>query len=414
MDTSTTDHQTPKVDADGPTSGAGHGRRGFLGLAAGTALAWPTIGAAASASAKPKKPRQAKSQSESLSRVEATADIEGEIAWYDVADWGVEGRGWDDTASFYDRFPARAEESVPSSVWNLSQQSAGMLVRFVTDSPVLHARYSLRSERLAMPHMPATGVSGLDVYGRTTEEEDRWVAVAQPKDVVFEGQLVEGLDPGVRLYTAYLPLYNGLDSLQIGAAPDAIFEGVRPRTTPPAIFYGTSIIQGGVASRPGMAIPAILGRQFDCPTINLGFSGSGKMDAPVGDLLAELEASVYVIDCSPNMTPAMITERTEPLVEQLRQARKETPILLVEDRTLLAGTFVASARELTEAKRAALRQAYQRLRASGMRRLHYLAGDDLLGQDGEGTVDGSHPTDLGAMRYCDAYERALRPILRPH
>lgn len=346
-----------------------------------------------------------------LTTIDATPTIENGIAWYDVAQWGVEGKGWQDTERFYDRLPARARSTVRSAVWDLSRDSAGMLTRFETDSTVFHARYRLDSSALDMFHMPATGMSGLDVYGRTSSGVDRWLAGTKPATQLVEQRLVSGVDPGRRLYTAYLPLYNGVEFLQIGVDPGASFQGVQPRTERPVVFYGTSIMQGGVSSRPGMSITAILGRRLDCPTINLGFSGNGTMDLPVGELLTEIDASVYVIDCLPNMTPAMVAERTEPLVRLLRDARPDTPILLVEDRTYANATFVESSRQRHAGSRAALHAAYMNLRTSGVKHLFRLEGDNLVGDDGEGEVDGSHPSDLGMVRYCDAYERVLRPIL---
>jgi GDSL-like lipase/acylhydrolase family protein/SGNH-like hydrolase/esterase family protein len=341
----------------------------------------------------------------------ADPTIEAGVAWYDVSSWGVEGKGWADTGRFYDRLPARAEAMVRGPVWTLSRQSAGLATRFETDSTSFHARYTLSMSRLAMHHMPATGVSGLDLYARLDDGRDHWLAGTSPTSQTVAQQMVSGIDPGSRLYTAYLPLYNGIDSLQIGVDEGAAFRPVAPRVEKPAVFYGTSIMQGGVASRPGMSITAVLSRWFDMPTINLGFSGNGTMDPPVGELMTELDASVYVIDCCPNMTPAQVADRTEPLVRMLREARPDVPILLVEDRNYSNGVLRAASRERNAGNHQALRDAYMRLLTGGVKHLSYLSADELMGTDGEGAVDGSHPSDLGGMRYCEAYRKALRPIL---
>lgn len=341
--------------------------------------------------------------------------VEGPTAWYDVRQWEVEGRGWNDTARYFDRLPARAQKSVRDAVWSLSRHSAGMLVRFETDSPAISARYRLLSANLALPHMPATGVSGLDLYARDSRGRDRWLSVARPTAQDVDAKLVTDVDPpsgGPRLYTIYLPLYNGVESLEVGVNSGAVFRPVAPRREPPLLFYGTSIMHGACASRPGMAIPAILGRRFGCPTINLGFSGNGRMEAEVGALIGELDARAYIIDCLPNLSPDLVAERTEPLVRQLRQAKPETPILLVEDRSFTSAPFLKSHRERHAGNRAALRKAYESLTAAGVRKLGYLSGEDLLGDDGEGSTDGSHPSDLGFVRYSDAYEKALRRLLR--
>jgi hypothetical protein len=334
------------------------------------------------------------------------------IAWHVVSDWGVEGRGWADVNRYYDRLPARAEGVVRPQIWGLSRHSAGMICRFVTDAPEIQVRYTLLNAELALPHMPATGVSGADLYTLDDEGEWRWIATAFPTKKAVFASLIRGIQPEKRTYMLHLPLYNGLDSLEMGVTAGAFFEPVAPRTQRPVLFYGTSIMQGGCVSRPGMAIPAIVGRDMDVPVINLGFSGNGKMEPEVARLLAELDPAVYVIDCLPNLSSQETRERTEPFVRILREAHPSTPILLVEDR-IFPNAFVLPVRMQEHRDRqTALRAAFENLEASGVRELYYLEGTDLLGEDGEATVDGSHPTDLGMLRYAAAYERALQPLLR--
>jgi lysophospholipase L1-like esterase len=351
-----------------------------------------------------------------LQAEQVTPQVANGIAWYDVTQWGVEGKGWEDTASFFDRLPARAEDKVRSAVWNLSRHSAGMLVRFETDSAAIHARYTLSSPSLALPHMPATGVSGLDLYARDEQDGDRWLAVVRPTRQEIDVQLVSGVDArpngGRRLYTLYLPLYNGVQSLEIGVPEGSDFAAVKPRTKKPLLFYGTSIMHGACASRPGMSITGILGRRLDRPVINLGFSGNGRLEAEVGEFLAELDPAVYIIDCLPNVQATDVEQRAAPLVRQLRDARPETPILLVEDRTYTYAPFRQSARQRHAGSRVALQGAFKTLQDEAVKGLYYLEGDGLLGDDGEAATDGSHPSDLGMMRYADAYEPVLREILK--
>lgn len=333
------------------------------------------------------------------------------ISWHQVSVWGVEGRGWSDVKRPYDRFPAKAEGVVREKVWDLSRQSAGMSCRFASDAPEIQVRYLLLSPTIARPHMPATGVSGVDLYTLLPEGQWRWLGTTQPREARVAAAIIDNMPREMRTYMLYLPLYNGLDSLEIGVTRGARFEAIPPRKEQPLVFYGTSIMQGACASRPGMAIPAILGRRLNLPVINLGFSGNGRMEPEVGALLAELDARMYIIDCLPNLSPELTAERTEPLVRQLRAARPTTPILLVEDRIFPNAVVQPERMDGHQKRQAALRKAFDRLRAAGVKNLFYLEGETLLGDDGEATVDGSHPTDLGMMRYADAYERVLRAIL---
>ncbi len=135
------------------------------------------------------------------------------------------------------------------------------------------------------------------------------------------------------------------------------------------------------------------------------------MDPEIGELMAELDAAVYVIDCLPNMQSKQIEQRIEPLVKQLRAARPETPILLVEDRTYANAFLYPEKQARHVASRRALREGYERLSAAGINGLHYLPGAHLLGADGDDTVDSSHPTDLGFFRQANAFEEVLRPLL---
>ena len=333
------------------------------------------------------------------------------FTWHDVRDWGVEGKGWQETARYFDRLPAKAESLVRPPVWNLSRHSAGMVAHFRTNAREIWIHHKVTSPSLAMPHMPATGVSGLDLYALDDEGNWRWLSVVQPKAQYTKTAIVSGLPEGERNYEVYLPLYNGTESLKIGVPTATSFTPVAPRTDKPLVFYGTSITHGACASRPGMPHPAILGRRLDRPVINLGFSGNGTMDPSVGDLLTELDAAVYIIDCLPNMQGDAVAERTAPLVHQLRAVRPHTPILLVEDRTYANTPFLTSRQQRHETSRAALRAAYDGLIAEGVESLYYLPGELLLGSDREDTTDGSHPNDLGFYRQANAFEPVLREML---
>lgn len=351
---------------------------------------------------------------EKLPADKAQADPQQPLLWYDIRLLGVEGQGFLDVKSPFDRLPGKAEGKVTSSVWGLSHHSAGLAVRFVTNAQTIHGRWTLTSANLAMPHMPATGVSGLDLYVKEPSGNWHWLAVGQPKAQTNSVALTSGLPAGEREFLLYLPLYNGVSSVELGVAKDSYLAKADPRPESqrkPLLFYGTSITQGGCASRPGMVHTAILGRRMNYPVINLGFSGSGKMEPAMADLISEVDAAVYVLDCLPNMDAAQIKERLVPFVKKLRMVRPETPILLVEDRTYANAFLVSGSADRNRSSREASQEAYQTLKSEGMTNLGYLAGDKLLGADGDDTVDGSHPTDLGFLRQADALQPALAKLL---
>ena len=198
--------------------------------------------------------------------------------------------------------------------------------------------------------------------------------------------------------------------MEIGVPAEAEFEGLAPREKP-IVFYGTSITQAGVASRPGICHMALLGRRLDRPVLNLGFSGTGRMNPVVVRYIAEVDAAVYVIECSANMNPTMIRERCIPLVTALREARPDTPIVLVEDRGLPNGWIIPQGAENLSENHLALRECFEALQKEEVAALHYLRGAELYGVDGEGSTDNVHANDLGFLRMADVMEPVLRDIL---
>jgi hypothetical protein len=337
-----------------------------------------------------------------------------ELDWVDAKKLTVEGLGFKDVKSPYDRLPGRAEGVVPAPVWNLSRDSAGALVRFVAASPELHARWTVTNKNLAGANITAIASSGLDLYARADSGNWRWLGVGQPKFPDTTAPLVTGIPAAEREFMVYLPLRNGVTSLEFGVPKGATIKPGPPRSpaSKPILFYGTSITHGIGASRSGMTHVAMLGRTFHREVINLGFSGNGRMEPEVLKFVAELDPAVFVLDCLPNMNAQQVTERTVPGVKLLRELHPDTPILLVEDRNIQTGFLVEARRKANDANHAALRDAFAALQVEKVKNIYYLEGANLLGDDGEGTVDGSHPTDLGFTRQAAEFERVLRPVLK--
>lgn len=340
------------------------------------------------------------------------------LEWYDIANLPTEGQGWTGEApGRFGRLPAKAEGVVRDAVWQLGKHSAGMAVRFVTDSVTIAASWDLVNEGLAMAHMPATGMSGLDLYIRS-EGRWRWAAITRPegKGAQTHTQLmVDGIKPGEHEYLLYLPLYNAVSGVRIGVQPGSVFKAAPARAQgqdKPICFYGTSILQGGCASRAGMAYPSIIGRYLDLPQINLGFSGNGIMEPEVADLLAELDPCMYVLDPLPNNEKQGIEERGEALVQKIRAAHPTTPIVMVENIVYQNGHILKLRHDRSTSSNDAWRVIFDKLVKQGDKNLYYIPGDQLLGDDDEATVDGTHGTDLGFYRMAKTITPYLKKIFQ--
>ena len=331
-----------------------------------------------------------------------------DLRWMDTRDLRIEGRGWSDVG--FGRLPERFKADLRPPVWDLSRHSAGLCLRFRSDSARLVVHYTLTSDVLAMPHMPATGVSGFDLYGLTRREwRWRWLSVTRPKEQTGAIDLLSGIDHDERVYQLYFPLYNGVKSLEIGVDRGAEFE-LLPAPKQRVVYYGTSIAQGGCASRPGMAHVAILGRRLDVEMINLGFSGQGRLDLPIADAMSEIDAAVYVVDCLPNCTTDIVNERGHAFLRRLHTARPTTPIVVVGDPDWCHAFASSPTRAAQQPRRVAMQQACTRAVAAGARCAWHPI-DDAFAPDYEGTVDGVHPNDLGMSQLANAIAPAIERAL---
>lgn len=333
--------------------------------------------------------------------------------WVEGKKLTIQGMGWDSEIDNYTRLPNKFRSKVTPEVWSLSRNSAGISVHFnVTGTAFISSKWDLRWYG-NLPHMTPQGVNGLDLYVKI-DGKWVWAGVGKPtKDVLQQESLLKGGFSPSKIYECmvYLPLYSAVSGLHLGFSPGATVTPTLVSTKKPLVIYGTSIVHGCSASRTGMSFPSMLGRKFDMPVINLGFSGNGLMEEHFGEIMGDIDASAYIIDCLPNLsnfTSEEITARTLALVRKLRQLCPTTPIILVEDRTYayanLSGTTIANHR------RTGLKAAYDIL-IKETANIQYVEGDKLLGEDTEATVDGTHPSDLGMYRYFIALEPVVSKVL---
>lgn len=337
----------------------------------------------------------------------------------------LEGQAWPkELKNPYDRLPKRAEGVVTKAVWSLSGQSSGLVIRFRATSPEIKVRYIVTGNT-ALPHMPATGASGVDLYAVGSDGDFGWCSGKYTfgDTIVYSFKNIEPNDTyhkKGREYRLFLPLRNQVKWMEIGVPEGSSLEPLPVRPDKPLVVYGTSIAQGVCASRPGMAWTAILGRKLDDPMINLSFAGNGKLDKEVIDLLAEIEAKTYIMDCLPNMTirndpktditPEEIRKRIFYAVHTLKAKHPEVPILLAEHAGYTDEAINPVSRKYYQQVNEILMEAFKILQNEGITKLYLLPKEDF-NQDIETMVDGTHPTDLGMMRYAQAYETHLRKIL---
>ena len=269
---------------------------------------------------------------------------------------------------------------------------------------------------LSMPHMPATGVSGIDLYATDNNGQERWcVGRYVMQDTItydFSGLSYAAKTGKGFEYQLFLPLYNSVSWLEIGVPENTSFRFLPVSQEKPLVIYGTSIAQGACASRPGMAWGNILNRKSEHPVINLGFSGNGKLESELFDLLSEIDAKLFIIDCMPNLpgkSAEVIYDRTLKGVKKLRETSK-APILLVEHDGYANDVTSEKAEESYRVANTELRKAYNTLQEEQIPDIYYLTKEEI-GIPADGMVDGVHSTDLGMQQYADSYLKKIREIL---
>lgn len=346
--------------------------------------------------------------------------IEAQLKWENPLKQdftAVRGQAWpQELKGTYSRLPQRAEQNVRKPLWDLSRQSAGLSVAFRSNAPEIKVRYVVRGG-LSMPHMPATGVSGIDLYATDGEGTSRWCAgkyaFSDTTTYTFDQLTYETFPAKGYEYQLFLPLYNTVSWMEIGVPADAFLNFLPVSQEQPIVIYGTSIAQGACASRPGMAWGNIIERKLEHPVVNLGFSGNGKLESELFDLLAEIDAKLYIIDCMPNLSGVNANVIYDHTLDGIKKLRKKSPspILLVEHSGYTNEYSSQSTKESYQIANNELRKAYDTLKEEGIQQLYYLTKEEI-GLSMDAMVEGVHPSDLGMQQYADAYIRKIKEIFQ--
>jgi lysophospholipase L1-like esterase len=310
------------------------------------------------------------------------------------------------------RFPHELQGRVSDDLWGCSLQTSGARLRFASDTTALGIAvdYTPYDPQMGMNNMHRIGQAGVDLYA----DGRFWMTVFPEADATIEKSFFSGAAKQMRQFTIYLPIYHHVAVRHLQFDDDAILLPPAPFAIPkPVVFYGTSITQGGCASRPGLSYQAMLSRELNLDFVNLGFSGLGKGEPEVAQALAQLDASCYVLDYGQNNpTVEDFASVYSPFLAAIRAARPDTPILLTTPIHYTSELWNAEFRAFQERRRDVVRAAYRAGIAAGDTRIWLVEGYDLLSPaDGDGQVDGGHPNDIGFVHMAQGLKRPLRRAL---
>ena len=305
----------------------------------------------------------------------------------------------------YCRVPRDVAETVSAGVSELSSDTAGGRVRFVTNSKriAIIARFSTEGH---MAHMTFCNQAAVDIYfGK--KYRGTFMPPTHMPSLAFES--LKSFEAGEKLVTLNLPNYGKLCELFVGVDEDASVNEAPDHTYEcPVVFYGSSITQGGCASRPGMAYEGILSRELDFNFINLGFSGNAKGEKTIVDYMANLDMSVFVCDYDHNApNPEHLKATHEPLYRAIREKNPNLPIIFITRPQAVGCDEPNRTRRLN-----IIKETYDKAVSEGDKNVWFLDASTFFPFDhDEHTVDGCHPTDLGFYLMAKGIEPALREAL---
>ena len=332
------------------------------------------------------------------------AEIQHEgIKFYNVEEAPFKIYGVRREGDLFRRLPEAVAASVSPGVLHLHSHTAGGRVRFVTDGTVIAIHAEM--EGLGrMNHFAFAGSAGFDLYTGS-----RYVKTfVPPLDMTdgydslldFSSRFKAGEK---RVFTIHFPLYSRVRRLFVGVKEGCVLEAAPEyRFATPVVYYGSSITQGGCASRPGNAYQNIISAELDCDHINLGFSGNAKGEPLMADYIAGLNMSAFVLDYDHNApTPEHLAATHEPFFKRIRAAHPDLPILI-----LTRPQYYLSAEE--QERLAIARTTYENALAAGDKNVYFIAGPDLVASvRNNALVDNTHPNDAGFVSMA----RAIGPVV---
>lgn len=310
----------------------------------------------------------------------------------------------------YSRIDTALHKDFRAPVKRLLTHSAGLAISFKTNSPRIAAKWCVTNSR-AYNNMTPIMNKGLDLY---IKRDGVWqfAGAARPGAVCNEYIMTQNMDESEKECLIYLPLYDAVTSISVGVDSGyTVTAGEEPFTKKRIVIYGSSVTQGASASRPGLAYPARLSRDMGINFINLGLSGNGVMEKEVADMVANIQADAFILDCFANPSPEQISERTAYLVKAIRAKHPAAPIIMIQSIFRETGNFDSSISNFVRRQHHNTQSEFEKLKKNGVKNLYLIPGDDLIGNDHEATTDGLHPNDLGFDRMLKVIKPALTSIL---
>jgi len=339
---------------------------------------------------------------------------DAEVVWSNVINAPFELHGFyePNNGEYFRRLPDDVAEATSKSVKLLHRESAGGRVRFSTNSPYI----AIRARFLAVgrsSHLTLISSAGFDLYS-DGEFGSRFIKEFRlPMDTKESYEQIIHLNgEHLRSYTVTFPVHSVVEKLEIGLKPGAVLSAPRPyRNLAPITVYGSSIVHGTAATRPGTTYPAIISRNFNIDYRNIGFSGHAKGEPAIARWLAELPTSVFVCDYDHNAPSVEHLHNTHyNFYSIIREKNPELPYIMI---TRPNYWTCPNDKDIILRRREVIMHSYLRARENGDENVYFIDGMSffIAPNQYEQVVDGIHPNDAGFVRMADSIGTVIRYIL---
>lgn len=307
------------------------------------------------------------------------------------------------------RMPSVIAEKVSEGVREIAPCTTGGRVRFSTDATEISIVADLRSPAAIHNNFSEIGVSSVVLIEDTADGNHLLrTKTLMPLDGTKVVKETCVLDKGVKNFTLYMPNYNGVNKLVIGVNKGAFVRGGKAyKPVKPILYYGSSITQGGCASRTDQSYQSMIEKWNNVDFINLGFSGNAKGEDDMIEYLAGLDCSLFVCDYDHNQFDLDLYEKShKKLYQEFRKKHPDTPILFVT-----APDFDRDPKVLAKKEKIA-RKTYTDAKKSGDKNVYFYAGRNFYGKKDRElcSVDGCHPNTLGFYYMAKKLYAAMKKI----
>lgn len=334
------------------------------------------------------------------------------VIYTDAATLYIAGKPFK-TINPYQRVDTGRYPAMPAPVKRLLTHSAGLVVCFTSNSTAIYTKWCV-NKPLLYPNMTTINSQGLNLY---VQKGGKWVfaGVAKPgKQKCTQTVIVQNMEKGDKKFMLYLPTYNEVNSLAIGVERGSTIQSLPNVFKKRIAVYGSSVTQGASASRSGLAYPAMLSRHLGYDFMNIGMSGSAKMEPAVVAMINDVEADAYLLDCIPNASVQQIKDRTLPMVLAIQKAHPGKPIILLNSITREQGFVDQKMGNMVLAQNKAVDSIAHILIKNHTKDFYFIDVHEFFGTDHEASTDYAHPNDVGFYRFVQNIEPIIANILKKY